>query len=423
MKRLHWVRALGLAGAVSLASCEHSVTPPPSEGLSLSVVSGNQQSGSPGQELPKPLVVKVTKPNGRPVNNQVLNFRVVSGGGSVFAGTALTDSRGIAQERWTLGSDGPQKVEVRAVDNRTGAPLVFATFTATVVCHDCWSTKAPLRQRRYGLTLAALNGKLYAMGGETCCDIEGLLRLVEVYDPASDTWSEGPPMPTARGEMRSAVINGVLYVVGGYSGNHNDRSVLSTLEAFDPASNTWSTKAPMPTARDFLAVAVVNGMLYAMGGSTGTGQPWTDVVESYDPSTDTWTTRAPMLGAQKGGAAVASGGAIYVIGGLGGSSANVQRYDPATNAWSVLAPLSVSRSFLGAGVLDGRIYAIGGYDSSFSTRNESYDPATNGWTTKAVMASPRNQLGVAALNGLIYAAGGLSNTAFGGESVLEAYRP
>ena len=98
----------------------------------LAVVSGDGQSGVADTQLAQPLIVKVTV-NGLPRPLQVLNFRVVLGNGNVFGGTELTDLRGIAQELWTLGTKAgdPQKVEVRAVDPATGAPQLFATFTAT----------------------------------------------------------------------------------------------------------------------------------------------------------------------------------------------------------------------------------------------------------------------------------------------------
>jgi hypothetical protein len=97
------------------------------------VVAGDAQSGTVGAELPDPLVVKVVDEDGKPVRGQVVNFRVVSGGGSVFAGSALTNKDGIAQERWTLGAVArdSQKVEVRAVDSGTGQGVVFAVFHAT----------------------------------------------------------------------------------------------------------------------------------------------------------------------------------------------------------------------------------------------------------------------------------------------------
>jgi adhesin/invasin len=86
-----------------------------------------------GQELPAPLVVKVVDANNRPVEGQLVNFKVVSGGGSVFAGAAITNANGEARERWTLGTTTaePQRVEARAVKSKTGEAILFATFGAT----------------------------------------------------------------------------------------------------------------------------------------------------------------------------------------------------------------------------------------------------------------------------------------------------
>ena len=106
----------------------NQVIPP----LTMSVVSGDGQVGTPGAELPAPLVARVEDSRGRPVVGQIVNFRVVSGGGSVFAGAAISNRNGLVQERWTLGFGGLQRVEARAVDPATGAPLTFAVFTATI---------------------------------------------------------------------------------------------------------------------------------------------------------------------------------------------------------------------------------------------------------------------------------------------------
>jgi hypothetical protein len=79
------------------------------------------------------LVVKVEDAKGKGVRGQIVNFRVTEGGGSVFAGVAITDKDGVAQERWTLGESGSQQVEARAVDTETGEALTFAVFIATVL--------------------------------------------------------------------------------------------------------------------------------------------------------------------------------------------------------------------------------------------------------------------------------------------------
>src|SRR2546428_5166564 len=122
-----------IAGLLVLASCVAPVDTDQAVGpLSLSVISGNNQSGPPGTELPDPLVARVDDSRGHAVKGQIVNFVVVSGGGSVFAGASITGADGIVQERWTLGFSGPQQVEARAIDNATGAKLTFAIFTATL---------------------------------------------------------------------------------------------------------------------------------------------------------------------------------------------------------------------------------------------------------------------------------------------------
>ncbi|MEX1255985.1 MAG: hypothetical protein WEG36_00050 [Gemmatimonadota bacterium] len=117
----------------------------------FSVVSGNEQVGAPGVELADPLVVRAEDSRGRPLRGQIINFRVVSGGGTVFAGAAITDQQGTARERWTLGSEGVQRVEARAVDPATGAPLIFGVFTATFL-----DGEAPLVQHAAALPNPAL---------------------------------------------------------------------------------------------------------------------------------------------------------------------------------------------------------------------------------------------------------------------------
>ena len=58
----------------------------------------------PNVELPLPLVIKATKSNGAAIVAVTVNFRVTSGGGSMFAGSATTDSKGIVADYWTLGT-------------------------------------------------------------------------------------------------------------------------------------------------------------------------------------------------------------------------------------------------------------------------------------------------------------------------------
>ena len=116
------------------SSCGSSNGTEPDSGsaASLVVVSGGDQRGEVGTELPNAVVVQVRDAEGQPVANQIINVVVVEGGGSVFAGSAQTNAQGEARERWTLGTvAGEQALEARAVDQSTGDPVVFGRITAT----------------------------------------------------------------------------------------------------------------------------------------------------------------------------------------------------------------------------------------------------------------------------------------------------
>lgn len=119
---------LGLAACGDKLATGHAIEPSVAQ---MDVVSGNGQSAAAGTELPAPVVVRVLDGSGRPVANQIVNFKVTQGGGSVFGGAAVTNAQGVAQERWTLGAVGPQALEARAVDSSTGSKQVFAAFQAT----------------------------------------------------------------------------------------------------------------------------------------------------------------------------------------------------------------------------------------------------------------------------------------------------
>jgi hypothetical protein len=126
------LRRLGhLSLLVGLVACGDPADPSSGPVASVAIVSGDLQKGPAGAELPNPLVVRVLDEEGKPVAGQVVNFRVVAGGGSVFAGSGISNADGRVQERWTLGVYADtQRVEARAVDATTGEPIVFAVFRA-----------------------------------------------------------------------------------------------------------------------------------------------------------------------------------------------------------------------------------------------------------------------------------------------------
>ena len=118
-----------------------------------------------------------------------------------------------------------------------------------------------------------LGGKLYAVGGVGAA--YEALDTAEVYDPKTDGWQPLAKMRTVRWALRLAAVGGKIYAIGG-------RATLSTLdsvEAYDPQLGAWALVASMSELRFDFASVVLDGKIYAMGGYDG---GYLDTVEVYD---------------------------------------------------------------------------------------------------------------------------------------------
>ena len=301
----------------------------------------------------------------------------------------------------------------------SGEPSNVAQGTTTVGC-DCWTPTSPMPTARVGLGVATINGVLYAVGGSG--NDGAIYATIEAYDPTTDTWTTRAAMPTARTNAGLAAVNGILYVVGG-----SDGGTLATLEAYDPVTDTWTTKAPMPTARHSPGVAVVNGILYVVGGATGAEPTHGTLatVEAYDPATDTWTPRLSMPTSRSRLGVAVIDGILYAVGGLNsplGAVATVEAYDPISGMWSKKKPMSFARYGLGVVAMQGSLYALGGFMNGPRATNERYDPASDTWTLKAQMPTARTALGVGTIGGMLYALGGSAEVS-GPLATMDGYRP
>jgi hypothetical protein len=107
---------------------------------------------------------------------------------------------------------------------------------------------------------------------------------MEAYDPLTNTWTSKAAMPTARSALAAGVVNGLVYAVGGA----DDTTIFPTVEVYDAVANAWTAGVPMPTTRAHLGVGVVNNVLYAIGGGNSSGVLSTN--EAFTP-----TPPAPVL--------------------------------------------------------------------------------------------------------------------------------
>jgi N-acetylneuraminic acid mutarotase len=218
-------------------------------------------------------------------------------------------------------------------------------------------------------------------------------------------WFTRADLPTARQEMPHAVLQGRIFVPGGF---RSGGSATNLVEVFSPETNSWSTAAPLPAPMHHLHVASANGRLYVLGGyETSNFSPSNRVFE-YDLQGNSWTSKMNMLTARGAGVAVEFGGKIFVIGGAAGGVLSVnEMYDPSNNTWTSRASMPTPREHLAAAAIDSLIYVVGGRVGS-TNRNtlEAYSPASNRWYARANMPTARGGLAAAALRGRLYVFGG-----------------
>lgn len=282
--------------------------------------------------------------------------------------------------------------------------------------HGTWRTAAPMPTKRTEVAAAVLDGKIYVVGGFEKPSLGNVMnfaitRSVDMYDPATDRWTAKAPLPVGLHHVGIGVAHGRVYVIGGYS--KSGLSVwnpVATVYAHDPAMDSWIERALMPTARGALSVTEHDGKLYAIGGYDRKAN--NVQVEVYDPVQNVWTTAAPLPTPRDHLATATVAGRIYAIGGRvnGDYSHNLavtERYDPAIDRWVRVADLPTARSGITAAVAAGSIYVMGGEGviGTFN-ENEAYDPARDIWHRLAPMPTARHGLGSAVVQGRIYVISG-----------------
>ncbi|XP_048387941.1 kelch repeat and BTB domain-containing protein 11 [Stegostoma tigrinum] len=140
-----------------------------------------------------------------------------------------------------------------------------------------WSELRPMRQARSQLKLVALDGQLYAIGGEC-------LFSVERYDPRADRWSPAAPLPRGGFAVchQAAACSGSIYVSGG--------SLFYRLLRYDPRRDEWH-ECPCSSSRHRSADMVALGRwLYRfdLERRAGGGAP-VAVVSRYNTVARVWS--------------------------------------------------------------------------------------------------------------------------------------
>lgn len=184
---------------------------------------------------------------------------------------------------------------------------------------------------------------------ETCIVTQGATGTVAtsnvtnvVVNCLAGTWTTLSSMPYPRGHMAVAVLNNLIYAIGGVSNPGQNETCYNSVSVYDPSTNAWSNAAPYPITGFSMGAVTINGSIYVFGGTDcNNNNNSVSSVYKYNTVANTWTAVSTM---PYGGGALTNVGVgtdgtyAYVFGGINAASVtysqSIQVYDPSTNAWS-----------------------------------------------------------------------------------------
>jgi N-acetylneuraminic acid mutarotase len=244
---------------------------------------------------------------------------------------------------------------------------------------------------------AVANGNLYVMGGFNAAGLS--LSTTYVFDGSS--WHAGPQLPLGLDHPSATTLDGQLYIAGGHSNGRD------SARAFRLDADHWTELAPMHYARGGHSLIAAQGKLYAVGGNTARAN--VGPVEAYDPASNSWTVVTSLPDPRNHLMGFVVGGQICVAGGRSPTTARVDCFDVTKNTWSSLPGLPQATSGGGAATFNGGdVVVLGGQDASETAivNQLTRYGAGHAWSGGEIMLDPRHGFELAIYEGRAWACGG-----------------
>jgi N-acetylneuraminic acid mutarotase len=217
---------------------------------------------------------------------------------------------------------------------------------------DSWKELAPLPRKCGAAVAVEVRGKIHLIGGVTTAEGSkapfftfmgpcNVLSTNDVYDPATNKWESRKPMAVPRNHAFAAAVNGKIYVIGGRTGHGFIMSATNTdvVEEYDPANDLWSApKERLPTARSGGGWGTDGRRIYVAGGEVTTKQlvGAFRAIEAYDPATNFWATLPPMPMPRHGVAGAVIGNRFHLVSGMIQSAGALTFLDPTLSTHTAL---------------------------------------------------------------------------------------
>jgi len=278
-----------------------------------------------------------------------------------------------------------------------------------------WKILADIPDPQIGFGSAVAGARLHILGGARG-GAAGATNAHQVYDPATNTWTKKAPIPERLGWPAVAVYKGKIYVFGG------DRQGIDAVQsdrafAYDPGNDRWQELKPLPAPRSYAAAATVGEYIYIFGARTLRRDTLDLSTWRYDPRKNTYNRLADMPEGARFITQAPYDGFIYCI---HGETANeiyadgVLKYDTRKNVWTKLDIPRVNKTkwtlsqhsasiFIGS-----KVFILGGKppEARRTPMATYFDMATETFGVADPMPTGRCCGGAGIINGTIYLAGG-----------------
>ena len=263
---------------------------------------------------------------------------------------------------------------------------LFATMTTLAVTASCvpakaatsgtWKVLSDPGEGRETQTVTLLHdGRVLIAGGE---GYQGVLTLVELFDPKTDTFTTGPSLSVPRDQASATLLpNGTVLVVGGTANNVNAEP-LTSAEIYHPTTNKWTKTGQLTQTRfGHQATLLKDGRVLVMGGTPDVNTQLTSC-EIWDPKTGQWTFTGSMAyGRRYSNAVTLSNGNVLES----GDDVPSEVYSVATGKWSLTKP-DVSQVFAMplATLADNTVLSPPSATNSHTGNGQIYHPLSKAWT-------------------------------------------
>jgi N-acetylneuraminic acid mutarotase len=235
---------------------------------------------------------------------------------------------------------------------------------------------------------------------------------------SASVWVQNNELPHPRALHGVAVVNEVMYALGGESECFGFGCSSANVSQYNEASDSWTDVATLFPRKNH-ATVVVGGLIYLIGGDNNNFV--FNSIEAFNPMTNTSTeiTQMPHAGSLVG--AVELGGQLYVLGGSADRGLIAEAYDLVGDTWRLLPNLPRLNYGMSAAAYQGQVWVIGGTNPNTGevyAQVDAYDPFTGEWSAMPALPAPRTSAAAVVVDDTLYVIGGFTPGVGGLSSVL-----